>query len=142
MNSPKDDAIVRLLPGTLKGSAEAPAGMACLDADMLAAWDDQALDAGERHAVETHAAGCARCQAMLAAMVTTMPAAAVTPPSRARAFWWFAAAVAPVAAALVIWFAVPPRELIQTSQSAETAAARSRAVPGQRAAERRALGLR
>lgn len=129
--SDRDDAVDRLLPGTLKARAETVPDAECLDSETLAAWADGALDARERFGVEAHAADCARCQALLAAMVTTMPAAAAASPSRLRAFWWLAAAMTPVAAALVIWFVVPQRELIQQSQSAETAAAQPPAAPAE-----------
>ena len=95
-------------------------GRDCLDAETLAAWADGALNAGEREGAEAHAANCARCQAMMAAMVRTEPASAapVSSPSRSRALWWIAA-LAPVAAAVVVWFAVPNRAPVQQSQSAE-----------------------
>ena len=93
-------------------------GAACLDAETLAAWADDGLETRERTAVEAHAAGCARCQALLAAMVRTLPPpSAEATPFRMRSRWWLAA-MAPVAAALVVWFAVPERVPVQRSQSA------------------------
>ena len=93
-------------------------GDACLDAEVLAAWADDALEARERARVETHAADCERCQALLAAMVRTLPPpSAAASPLRRRALWWIAAA-APVAAALVVWFAVPARLPVARSESA------------------------
>src|SRR5450759_3700493 len=53
----------------------------CLDSETIAAWADDSLTAGERAAAEAHAADCARCQAVLAAMVRM----AAAPPSAA---WW------------------------------------------------------
>lgn len=91
-------------------------GDACLDAETLAAWADEALDARERAAVEAHASDCARCQALLAAMVRTQPPpTAAVSPFRTRPLWWLAA-LTPVAAALVVWFAVPQRVPVQQSQ--------------------------
>src|SRR4051812_21524296 len=63
----------RLLREALRGPASlAPSG-ACLDADALAAWADDTMSGAARAATETHAAGCARCQALMAAMLRTEP---------------------------------------------------------------------
>ena len=113
---------------------DAPGG-AHLDAETLAAWADEALDARERTAVEAHAADCARCQALLAAMVRTLPPpAAAAPVLRARSLWWLAA-MAPIAAALVVWFAVPERAPVLQS---ETAQAVDQAAPAEGRAKARA----
>jgi hypothetical protein len=112
-------SIDRLLPDVLKARAADAGGLECHDAETLAAWVDDALDARERADAEAHAANCARCQAMLAAMVKTAPAAvAATSSPKARALWWIAA-FTPVAAALAVWFAVPTRAPVQHSQSAD-----------------------
>ncbi len=104
-------------------------GAACLDAETLAAWADEGLESRERAAVEAHAAGCARCQALLAAMVRTLPPpSAEATPFRMRSRWWLAA-MAPVAAALVVWFAVPERAPVQRSQSAAEEPAAPAAAP-------------
>jgi hypothetical protein len=79
----------------------------CLDADTLAAWADDRLGRAERTAAEAHAADCARCQALLAAMVKTAPAAAAArPPWRIPAFGWLISVTA-AAAAIVLWVIVP-----------------------------------
>jgi hypothetical protein len=128
-NSGRDASIDRLIAGTLKARAEAPAGGACLEAETLAAWADVALDAGERARVEAHAADCGRCQALLAALVrTTSPPSAAAAPSRARLLWWLAP-IAPVAAAVAIWFAVPSREPLQPSDSGAVAVERAAPAP-------------
>ena len=90
----------RLLRDALDDAASSakPSG-ACVDADTLAAWADGTLTGTERSAVETHAAGCARCLTLLAAMARIEPA-----PSK-RSWWRSAFAwlpLATVAAALVI----------------------------------------
>src|SRR3954468_19450604 len=119
MKHDNDAALDRLLGPTLKERDEAPPARACLDADTLAAWADDGLDAAERTAVETHAAGCGRCQALLAAMVRTLPPPeAAVSPVRTRVFWWLAA-MTPIAAALLIWIAVPAPPPGQRSPSAE-----------------------
>src|SRR6059058_5344875 len=93
MKHDNDAALDRVLGPMLKGRVETPPDGACLDADTLAAWADDGLAAAaERKAVESHAAGCARCQALLAAMVKTLPPPEATvSPVRTRAFWWLAA---------------------------------------------------
>ncbi len=102
---------------------------ACLDADTLAAWADQTLDARERKAVETHAADCERCQALLAAMVTTMPEPAAAPWRwRMPALGWLVP-IAAAATAVAIWVAVPNRAPVQHSQSAEAALDQPEAAP-------------
>ena len=80
----------------------------CLDAETLAAWADDRLTAAERDAVEAHAADCARCQAVVAAMVRAEP-----PAEPAMAWWrrgstlgWLVPLTA--AAAAAIWFILLP----------------------------------
>jgi len=75
----------------------------CLDDQTLAAWADDELNPSERAAAEAHAADCARCQSLLAAMVRT-----AQPAADAKSPWWRAPAlkwVAPLAAAaaLLVW---------------------------------------
>src|SRR4029079_3015863 len=96
------DVPVRLLRETLGDEAATAASSACLDADTLAAWVDGALNARDRAAAESHAAACARCQAMLAAMALTAP------PAPARRWWavgtykWLVP-LAGAAAAVALW---------------------------------------
>src|SRR5262245_1028185 len=92
----------RLLRDALRDQAAASPSPACVDADTLAAWADDALSARERQAIESHAADCARCQAMLAAMAKS----ALPTPTRA---WWRMPAlgwIVPLtaAASAVLWF--------------------------------------
>jgi Putative zinc-finger len=105
----EDAARDRALDELLKRLGDTPAGAAsdeCLEADTLAAWADGALPGDRLAAIETHAAGCARCQAMLAAMVRTAPAGE-RPASRWHA-WKLVGWGAPLAAAaaLVLWVVV------------------------------------
>src|SRR5438046_7541537 len=102
----RDTAIEHLLRQPLVDSGGASPAGACLDADTLAAWADGELGRNERSAVEAHAAGCARCRAMLAAVVKT------TPQPSTPTVWWRRPALAwlvplSAAAALVIWIAIP-----------------------------------
>jgi photosystem II stability/assembly factor-like uncharacterized protein len=107
---------------------------ACLDADTLAAWADDALEAGALAAAEAHAADCARCQAMLAAMARTTPFA----PAQAVAPWWkpglrWLVPLTAAAAAVLVWTIVPPRDgrvaVHQVSESADTTPPPSVATP-------------
>ena len=106
----RDATIDRLLAGRATRSP-GNATDACLDADTLAAWADDALDAGALAAAEAHAADCARCQAMLAAMARTTPLA----PAQAAAPWWKPAfrwlvPLTAAAAAVLVWTIVPQRD--------------------------------
>jgi hypothetical protein len=103
----RDSAIERLLPRALDARASASAD-ACLDAETAAAWADDELAADQRTAVETHAADCARCRALLAAMVTTAPVEARPSRARSLALGWLIPLGA-VAAAVILWVAVPGR---------------------------------
>jgi photosystem II stability/assembly factor-like uncharacterized protein len=120
----RDATIDRLLAGTMTGAPAGRAG-ACLDADTLAAWADHALDAGGLAAVEAHAADCARCQAMLAAMVKTAPE-----PDAGVAWWrvpplrWLIPLTA-ATAAVIVWAVAPMRRVAypnvtEVTQSAES----------------------
>src|SRR4051812_46211585 len=72
-----------LLRGALRDSASAAAPEVCADAEAFAAWADGTMSGSERAAFETHAADCARCQALMAAMARTEP-----PPIEIAAAWW------------------------------------------------------
>jgi hypothetical protein len=122
-----DATIDRLLAGRATRSPDDAIDTtdACLDADTLAAWADDALDAGALAAAEAHAADCARCQAMLAAMARTTPLA----PAQAVAPWWKPALrwlvpLTAAAAAVLVWTIVPQRDgrenVRQVSESADT----------------------
>jgi hypothetical protein len=98
----------RLLRETLRGRTATTPSRECLDAATAAAWADDTLNRQERAAAEAHAADCARCQTLLAAM------AKVTPPVAARSWWrmpavgWLVPLTA-AAAALIVWVNVPFR---------------------------------
>ncbi|MCA1650248.1 MAG: zf-HC2 domain-containing protein [Acidobacteria bacterium] len=81
--------------------------MGCLDAETLAAWVDGALPGVERAKAEAHAADCARCQALLAAMIRTEPEARALEPwwRKTAAVRWLAPLTAAAAAAL-LWVAI------------------------------------
>ena len=116
LTNDRDASVDRLLAGTLKArESAAPAG-ACLDAETVAAWADDALDVRERAIAEAHAADCGRCQALVAALIRTAPPAAAEAPS-----WWrmpslgWLVPVTAAATALALWVAVPNRAPVQVS---------------------------
>ena len=101
----RDDAMAGLLKRTLAG--DAGAGDDCPGPDILAAYFERSLDAGETAHVELHLSECARCREQLAALGRAEEAAATpvveTPRRQPRASWlWDWRWLAPVAAVLVI----------------------------------------
>lgn len=105
----RDRSIEAMLRRTASRSA-APSGPSgrCLDAEMLAAWIDGDLTAADISASEAHVSSCARCQAMVAAIVRSTPSApAIVPWWRRR---WAIGALVPLtagAAAIAIYVATP-----------------------------------
>ncbi len=107
VESDRDRLIERLLPAAMR-ARDTAAPDACVDAETAAAWADAALDPRERAIVETHAANCERCRALLAMLVRTNPPAPPTSWFRASVLAW-AAPLTAAAAALVVWTMMPPR---------------------------------
>ena len=108
----RDDAVARLLRQTSSAGPDTdPPAERCLDAETVAAWMDGGLSPQELAAAEAHAAGCARCQALLSAFarVDSGPPAAQAPAAapgwRAWLPWLVPATAA--ATALALWIAVP-----------------------------------
>ena len=100
-------SVHRLLTQTLREET-APDAVNCLDAETVAAWMDGVLPADVLAAAEGHAAGCARCQAVLSAMARTAPPVA-------RRSWWpasltfrFLVPATAAATAVALWIAVAP----------------------------------
>jgi len=104
----RESSIDRLLRDALLVRAASSAADRCLDAETLAAWADRTLTSRERAAAEAHAADCARCQAMLAAMANTLPARPAAPWWRVHMFGWMVP-VSAAAAALLVWSILPGR---------------------------------
>ncbi|HYM21919.1 MAG TPA: YCF48-related protein [Vicinamibacterales bacterium] len=129
----RDRSMDALLRDTLgRQSPEGP----CLDAETAAAWADGALTDADRRRVEGHAASCARCQALVAAIVRTSP-----PPIRSASFFrgfrlpgaaWLAplGTLAAAAAALVIWTVVPSQQKPAPAPSSAATAAKTFVPPG------------
>ena len=95
-----------MLGDALKQSAAAQTA-ACLDAETAAAWADGALSEPDRGRAEGHVASCARCQALVAALVRTAP------PALARSSWFrlptlaWVAPLAAAAAVMIVWAILP-----------------------------------
>jgi hypothetical protein len=102
VESDRDQLIERLLPAGLRARDGAAPPDACVDAETAAAWADDALEPRERATVETHAANCGRCQALLATLVRTNPPAPAVAWFRRPMLAWVAPLTA-AAAALVVW---------------------------------------
>src|SRR5215471_13438160 len=102
----------RMLRETLRDGLEPPqetqeTTSGCLDAETLAAWSEGTLGRRDRADAEAHAATCARCQAMLAAMAKTAP------PLPTRTWWqtstvrWLVPVATVSTIAVVVWVNVP-----------------------------------
>ena len=102
-NSVRDRSIESLLR---RREGEAPRLTdQCVDAESLAAWMEGALPSEARATVEKHAAGCVRCQALLAAMARTELDVEGRPWWRSLTARWLVPAAA-LATALVVWISV------------------------------------
>jgi len=112
----RDRLVERLLQKTLAGghSSAAGAGDECPEPEVLAAWVDGGLDEKNVALVEAHTSKCARCQALLAAVVE----AAQTAPDASVPAWretwlggwgfrWLVPVAASAAAAVILWVVVP-----------------------------------
>jgi hypothetical protein len=99
----RDLAFDRLIARGLETETDA-AGNACPDADLLAAWFDRSLSAAETERIETHAAGCASCQQILADLARSEPPVvrAAPVPEPAKPWHWHWRWVVPVATAAVV----------------------------------------
>ncbi len=124
----RDQSIDRLLR-RLEPGADLPVTDACVDAETLAAWTDGSLSGDTLDRVEHHAAGCARCQAMLASIARTAPETAARPWWRMPRVKWLVP-IAAAATAVALWVsvdrqqkaAVAPVTTLQTSRASEPVA--------------------
>jgi len=115
-----------LLRETLRGRMTPDPAAGCLDSEALAAWAEGTLDARARDAVERHAADCARCQALLAAMTRTEPQPSPSRWWRPSTFGWLAP-LAAAAAAILIWINLPSSSIDRAVDT--TRVAKSVALP-------------
>jgi hypothetical protein len=126
----RDRSIEGLLRRRLEPGTELPATEACVDAETLAAWMDGSLSGDALNRAEHHAAGCARCQAMLASMARTLPETETParPWWRIRTVKWIVP-IAAAATAVLLWVsvgrqqnaAVAPVTTVLTSRTSEPA---------------------
>jgi hypothetical protein len=134
----------RLIEDALRRGAgdDAAPGPFCLDAETAAAWVDGSLGAEELDVARTHAADCARCQVLMAALVATQPPATALVPQRTRSaqsVWprwtvWAAplATAALLLVAVMIWTRTPtvPDRTSAAFERAPSSAALPDAVAG------------
>jgi hypothetical protein len=100
----------------------------CVDAETLAAWVDGGLDASTRSRVETHAAGCARCQGLVAMIVQSEPEPEAQAPGWNRVLLRWLVPLTAVAAATLVWM-VTPRPLSEPVAEPQATAARAEPPP-------------
>jgi hypothetical protein len=123
----------RLLRQTLRERTVANRPGPCLDAETLAGWFDGTLAARDRAAAEAHAADCARCQALLAAMARTAPPVEAHPWWRASFMGWLVPLTV-AATALLVWVNLPGRSIAPAAPApavkpADEIQARAEATP-------------
>src|SRR5262245_26166213 len=131
MTDGRDRSIEILLRQRRESDVASQVSTQCLDGEALAAWMEGALSGDALADAETHAASCARCQALLASMARTMPE------GDGRGWWSVLSAkwlvpVAAVATALLVWVFVgqspelappPPPPAVASADSAPPRAA-------------------
>jgi hypothetical protein len=120
----------RLLRDALHDAASPMLSPMCVDADRLAIWADGTMTGTDRAALEAHAAGCARCLALLAAMTRIEPARIeMAWWRRARFAWVLPLATATAALVIVAGLAVIERRTPVPAAVGPSDAAARRAVP-------------
>jgi hypothetical protein len=103
----------RLLREALTAQSATDLSADCIDASIAAAWSDGSLDRKARAAVEAHAAGCDRCQALLAAIARTAPDAPAARWWHMSVIRWAVPAAAALSAAVLVWSTLPERRTQQ-----------------------------
>ena len=103
----RDRVMGHLLKRSRRVDADPPATGECLDAETMAAWLDGGLDEPARMAAVSHAADCARCQAMLGAIAHAAPVAAAPLPWWRRQWSSWLVPLTAAAAAVTLWMVVP-----------------------------------
>src|SRR5262245_8175707 len=99
----------RLLRDALRSTGPAETPAVCVDAEALAEWAEGTWSGAARAAFESHAADCARCQALMAAMVRTEPPPIEPASWRARFSWLMPLAAATAAVVIVVSLAITQR---------------------------------
>ncbi|MFL6280292.1 MAG: hypothetical protein ACJ731_09285, partial [Vicinamibacterales bacterium] len=108
------DRSIEILLRQRHEDADAPFTDPCLHPELLAAWMENGLAADTRGAAEKHAAGCARCQALLASMARTAPDVDARPWWRSLTAKWLVP-IAAVATGLAVWISVGRAPLPSTT---------------------------
>ena len=108
----KDDQSFERLLRTARPKEPAASGIGpCLDAETLAAWVDGGLTSKQIAQAELHVSSCGRCQAAVAATITSAPpvtSSEIVRPAQAWRLGWLVPLAAGVAA-VGLWFMVPSR---------------------------------
>jgi photosystem II stability/assembly factor-like uncharacterized protein len=111
----RDRSVEHLLQRSLT-PGDSPIADACPDPETLAAWVDGGLDEREVALVEAHSSVCARCQALLAAVVEASPESS-RPALQDTWGWgrswslrWLVPLAATATAAAILWVALPNGE--------------------------------
>jgi hypothetical protein len=119
----------RLLRDVLRDTASQTPSTACVDVDALAAWADGTMNGASRAAFEAHAATCARCQALMAAMARTEPPPIEPPRWRRALFTWVMPLAAATAVIVAVGLAITERRVLapQVAPDESPAAAAPRA---------------
>lgn len=131
----RDRLLEDALRHELRATAALPRTEACLDAETVAAWMDGGLDPPAIAVAKTHAASCARCQALLGSVARTLPAPAATPAHGARLWRWWFAPLAATAAAVTVWMVVPQGRLTAPPAPAAVESAAPQSVPARAGTE-------
>jgi hypothetical protein len=121
-----------MLRQTLRGRTPAGPSPECLDAGTAAAWADDTLSRRERAAAEAHAADCARCQALIAALAKTAPPVAARSWWRMPAVTWLVPLTAAAAALLLyvnVSYRARPMANDRVAPAAIEAGATAQALP-------------
>ena len=99
----RDAAFDRLIARGLAGEADA-SGVACPDADLLAAWFDHSLSSVEADRIAAHASSCSHCQQVLGDLARSEPEVtrAAPLPAPARPWHWHWRWLVPLATATLV----------------------------------------
>lgn len=125
MKNPRDReaAVDRWLRHASAGAPGVPAADACLDPEVMAAWVEGRLTGPAFASAEAHVAGCARCQAIVGALMRSSSIAEWAAPARRSPWRWLAWAVPLTAAATIVSVVLvewrPRSEPVQTEARAE-----------------------
>jgi hypothetical protein len=113
----RDRILEQALKHELSAAGTPPAG-ACLDAETLGAWTDGGLDPAAMAAAEAHVSNCARCQALVATMVRSLPVTEVATEARVPLWKFWLAPLAAGVTAVTLWMVIPEQQQIADAPAA------------------------